>query len=74
MTEELRRVTVPTLFCWGRDDPFLAPAQARPSVTAIPSAVLHEVRGGHAPWFEDPTGCATLVIEHLTQSGFAPAS
>lgn len=71
--DELRRISVPTMFCWGTDDPFLRPDQARPSVTKIPSAVLHEVPGGHGPWFEDPLGCAKLVIEHLTATGFAPA-
>jgi pimeloyl-ACP methyl ester carboxylesterase len=63
--EELGQVRTPTLFCWGRNDPFLSPAQARPSVARIPGAVLHEVAGGHAPWLEDPAGCAALTREHL---------
>ncbi len=71
--EELCRVTAPTMFCWGTDDPFLSPAQARPSVAKIPAAVLHEVPGGHGPWFEDPAGCAKLVVDHLTATGFGPA-
>jgi pimeloyl-ACP methyl ester carboxylesterase len=71
---ELARVTAPTMFCWGTDDPFLSPAKGRPSVAKIPGAVLHEVPGGHGPWLDDPAICAKLVTAHLTASGFAPAS
>ena len=70
---ELGRITVPTMFCWGTEDPFLTPAQARPSVAKIRGAVLHEVPGGHGPWLEDPAGCAKLVTDHFTATGFAPA-
>lgn len=63
---ELRQITAPTMFCIGTGDPFLSPAQARPSIAKIPGAVLHEVPGGHGPWLEDPAGCARLVISHLT--------
>jgi pimeloyl-ACP methyl ester carboxylesterase len=61
---ELARIQVPTLFYWGRDDPFLSPQQARPSVAKIPGARLLEVAGGHAPWFEDPVDCATRINDH----------
>lgn len=71
--EELGRISAPTMFCWGDDDPFLTPAQARPSVAKVPGAVLREVPGGHGPWFDDPLGCAQLVLDHLTATGFAPA-
>ena len=70
--DELGRISAPTMFCWGTDDPFMKPAQARPSIAKISSAVLHEVAGGHGPWLEDPAGCAKLVVEHLTATGFAP--
>jgi pimeloyl-ACP methyl ester carboxylesterase len=62
---ELARIQVPTMFYWGRDDPFLSPQQARPSLARIPGARLHEVAGGHAPWFEDPVDCATRIVAHL---------
>jgi pimeloyl-ACP methyl ester carboxylesterase len=71
--EELGRITAPTMFCWGTNDPFLAPEQGRPSVAMIPGAVLHEIPGGHAPWFEDPAGCAKLVTAHLSATGFEPS-
>ena len=31
----------------------------------MPLGELREVRGGHAPWLEDPAGLARLVIEHF---------
>jgi pimeloyl-ACP methyl ester carboxylesterase len=61
---ELARIEVPTMFCWGRQDPFLSPQKARPSVARIPGAVFHEIAGGHAPWFENPADCATLIVDH----------
>jgi len=70
---ELRRITAPTMFCWGTGDPFLTPALARPAIAKIPGAVLHEVVGGHGPWLDDPAGCAKLVTGHLAATGF-PAS
>jgi len=73
-SSELGQISVPTMFCWGNADPFLAPGQARPSIARIHGAVLHEVGGGHAPWLDDPAGCAKLVISHLTATGFAPAA
>jgi pimeloyl-ACP methyl ester carboxylesterase len=71
--DELGRITAPTMFCIGTADPFLTAAQARPAVARIPGAILHEVPGGHGPWFEDPAGCAALATRHLTATGFAPA-
>jgi pimeloyl-ACP methyl ester carboxylesterase len=62
--DELARIDVPALFYWGREDPFLSPEQARPSVAKIAGAVLHDVPGGHAPWFENPVDCAALIDRH----------
>jgi pimeloyl-ACP methyl ester carboxylesterase len=70
---EFGQITAPVMFCIGSDDPFLSPAEARPSVARIPGAILHEVPGGHGPWLDDPAGCATLVTGHLAATGFAPA-
>jgi pimeloyl-ACP methyl ester carboxylesterase len=63
--DELERIRVPTLFCWGRDDRYLSPERAQPSVAKILHGSLRQVPGGHAPWFEDPTGCAQLVKDHV---------
>ena len=67
--DELGRVTVPTLFLWGTEDVYLAPGDARPWIETMPAATLHEVPGGHAPWFDDPTGCARVITAHLTVTG-----
>jgi len=70
---ELHRIRMPTMFCWGTEDPFLSPSKARPSIAKIPGAVLHEVPGGHGPWLEEPARCAKLVTDHLITTGFVPA-
>ena len=59
--DELSRIEAPISFYWGRGDPFLSPQRARPSVSKIPGAILREVDGGHAPWFENPADCAEQV-------------
>ena len=71
---EFGQIAAPIMFCWGTSDPFLTPAQARPAIAKIPGAVLHEVRGGHGPWLEDPAGCARLTTGHLAATGFAPTA
>ena len=62
--DELARIQVPTMFYWGRADPFLSPQQALPSIAKIPGAVLYEVDGGHTPWFENPADCAKVIDDH----------
>lgn len=62
--DELARIETPTLFYWGREDPFLSPQQALPSVSKIPRGVLKEVAGGHAPWFENTADCARSIHGH----------
>jgi pimeloyl-ACP methyl ester carboxylesterase len=70
--EELGRVTVPTSFLWGPEDPYLAPGDARPWIDKIPAATLHEVPAGHAPFLEDPAGSAEIITAHLAATGFPP--
>jgi pimeloyl-ACP methyl ester carboxylesterase len=72
--DELGRVTVPTRFVWGTDDVYLAPGDARPWIEKMPAAALHEVPGGHAPWFDDPAGCAAVITQHLTRGPAAARS
>jgi pimeloyl-ACP methyl ester carboxylesterase/hemerythrin-like domain-containing protein len=70
---ELAQVSVPALFLWGRGDPYLAPAAARPWVAKIPGAVLDELPGGHAPWLDDPASCARPIADFLRACGTGPA-
>jgi pimeloyl-ACP methyl ester carboxylesterase len=71
--DERRRISAPTIFCWGTEDPFLKPADARPSIAEIPGAVLYEMQAGHGPWLDQPKICAGMALEHLSSTGFAPA-
>jgi pimeloyl-ACP methyl ester carboxylesterase len=71
--DELARVAVPTVFVWGTRDAYLAPGDARRWIEEMPAATLHEVPAGHAPYFEDPAGCAAVLTQHLTATGFPPA-
>ena len=55
----LQRVTVPSLFLWGLDDPMGGAAVARGFVEQIPGARLDLLAGaGHAPWIDDPVDIA----------------
>jgi pimeloyl-ACP methyl ester carboxylesterase len=69
---ELASINVPVLFCWGRDDPFLAPAAAAPHVARMPRGRLQEVPGAHVPWLDDPSGCGRVVTEELSEAGVGP--
>jgi pimeloyl-[acyl-carrier protein] methyl ester esterase len=71
--DELARISTPTMFCWGSEDPYMEPDEARRSIARIPSAALCPVAAGHAPWLDDPIACATVVVDHLASTGFAPS-
>ena len=64
--EELRRLAVPTLLIWGRDDLFSDPAIAERGVALLRHGKLEVVEGGHQPWRSQPERCATLVSEFLS--------
>ena len=70
-TEELRAITVPTMFIWGADAPYLSADRARPSIDQIPGATLDEVPGGHGPWLVDVRRNAELIERHLTTQAAA---
>ncbi len=58
----LRRVTAPTLFVWGEDDPMGGAAIARQFVSELPAAELELMAAtGHAPWMDDPDRVAAHV-------------
>jgi pimeloyl-ACP methyl ester carboxylesterase len=63
---ELARITTPTMFIWGTDDPYLSPAAARPAIERMPAATLHEVPAGHGPWLVRPGRIAELIRTHLS--------
>ena len=71
--DTLRRVTAPSLFLWGDEDPNGGPAVAEAFVSRVPHATLDIVsRAGHAPWIDDLDYCAGRTAEFLTARTEAP--
>lgn len=57
--ELLARLTMPTLFLWGDEDPNGGEAVAEEFVTRLPTAQLEIIReAGHAPWIDELDQCA----------------
>ena len=58
-TAVLERVSVPSLFLWGLDDPMGGAEVARRFVEQVPGGELDLLEGaGHAPWIDDPVDIA----------------
>jgi pimeloyl-ACP methyl ester carboxylesterase len=64
-TDELCRLTVPTLLIWGDHDPVGAVEAAQASAAAIPNAQLELLHGGHVPYLGDPERASTLLSEFV---------
>jgi pimeloyl-ACP methyl ester carboxylesterase len=62
---ELAAIRAPTLFVLGSNDPYLSPPGARPSISQIPIATVHEMPAGHGPWLVDPARVARLIKGHI---------
>jgi len=62
---DLRRVAQPTLFVWGKDDPFGSPDSGYAAAKLMPEARLKVVGVGHLPWWDEPDECARLVREFV---------
>jgi pimeloyl-ACP methyl ester carboxylesterase len=57
--EILARVTMPTLFLWGDEDPNGGASVANKFVARLPDAQLEVIpRAGHAPWIDELDLCA----------------
>ena len=63
--DELRRISQPTVFGWGCNDPFGSVETGRHAAGLMASARLEIVGCGHLPWLDDPDGCARLVRAHV---------
>ena len=72
---QLAAITIPTMFIWGTNAPYLSAERARDSIDQIPRATLHEVPGGHGPWLVNTERSAELIQIHLsiTASGVTAA-
>jgi pimeloyl-ACP methyl ester carboxylesterase len=67
-TQQLAAISIPVMFIWGTDAPYLSADRARLSIDQVPTATLHEVRGGHGPWLVDTELSAKLIQTHLTSA------
>ena len=66
-TPELAAISIPVMFIWGTDAPYLSANRARESIDQLSTATLHEVPGGHGPWLADTEASAELIQTHLTE-------
>ena len=65
--EILAKVTMPTLFLWGDEDPNGGERVARKFVARLPDAQLDVIaQAGHAPWIDELDLCAERTREFLT--------
>ena len=70
LTRYVRRVRVPTLIVWGKQDGFVSPAHAKVYHCGINGAELQLLpQCGHLPHVEQPEACAEAITAYLTQHG-----
>lgn len=70
LSDELRKVTIPTLLLWGDSDPISPVLVGKQLASLLPQARLHVVEGGDHDLAEvHATEIAALIHKHL--SGFA---
>jgi pimeloyl-ACP methyl ester carboxylesterase len=67
--DEWRRIKQPVLFIWGDRDVIGRPTLAHRALRLLPAAKLDVIPGGHAPWFDDPAGCARSISCFLQDQG-----
>lgn len=61
---ELARISAPTRFIWGTEEPFGAPEVARRAAAHMPQARVDVVaRGWHHPWLADPGAVASRLAD-----------
>ena len=63
----LGRITVPTFFLWGGDDPMGGADTARSFSGLVPGSQLEVMpSAGHAPWIDDPEHAAAVTSAFLS--------
>jgi pimeloyl-ACP methyl ester carboxylesterase len=67
-TEQLAAISIPMMFIWGTNAPYLSANRARAIIEQLPTATFHEVPGGHGPWLVDAELSAKLIETHLGTS------
>jgi pimeloyl-ACP methyl ester carboxylesterase len=66
--DELARIAAPVRFIWGTDDVYGPPSIGRRAAERMPDARVTVVPGGHAPFLDDPEGCARLILAASPQA------
>lgn len=62
--ETIERITAPSLFLWGDEDPVGGATTAELFTGRFSNATLEMVPGaGHAPWIDEPELCARQIRE-----------
>ncbi len=65
-TDELRRITVPTLMVYGRDDPVGSVETWERFAETLRNGVLYAIAdSGHLNWYDKPQEIATQITTHL---------
>lgn len=65
--EQLARIDQPTLLLWGQDDPFGSREVGERMVETMPTAELHVVGGGHAPWLTRAERIGPIIRRFLQE-------
>ena len=66
--EQLANIKHPTLFFWGKNDPFGGPEIGKRVVEAMPNAELHILEGGHAPWLSQAKSIGPKASSFMRES------
>lgn len=66
--QQLAGISIPMMFIWGTNAPYLSANRARDMIEQLPTATFHEVPGGHGPWLVDTELSATLIQAHLVST------
>ena len=60
--DELRSIEVPVEFILGDKDVYGPPSIGERAAALMPDARVHVLSGGHAPFADDPSACAALIL------------
>jgi pimeloyl-ACP methyl ester carboxylesterase len=59
----LSTIDQPVIWVWGTADWYGHSGLALAAAAVMPNASVSILRAGHFPWFQDPEGCASAVLE-----------
>jgi pimeloyl-[acyl-carrier protein] methyl ester esterase len=59
--DQLRSINAPVQLIWGDRDAYGGPEIGQRAAAVLPDARLEVIKGGHAPFLDDPERCADLI-------------